>query len=72
MEPIFFMEIYNYKLNQNIKNKENKKVDNESEQKYKQNNVTNQCNHKFVKDMIDITPDQSMNICYCVKCGFTR
>jgi hypothetical protein len=60
MEPIFFMEIFNYTPIQNTK-----KTNNEE----KQNNL---CNHEFVKDMIDITPEKSMNICYCVKCGFTQ
>ena len=72
MEPIFFMEIYNnYTINQKTK----KQVDNESEQNCKQDckqDIMTNCNHEFVKDMIDITPEQSMNICYCVKCGFTR
>ena len=65
MEPIFFMEIFNYTPIQNTQKQNNEKIDNES----KQNNL---CNHEFVKDMIDITPEKSMNICYCVKCGFTQ
>ena len=66
MEHIFFTEIFNYTPIQTIKKQDNEgKQNNES----KQNNV---CNHEFVKDMIDITPEKSMNICYCVKCGFTQ
>ena len=29
------------------------------------------CKHKLVKDMIDITPDKSETIVYCVKCEKT-
>jgi Zn ribbon nucleic-acid-binding protein len=31
-----------------------------------------ECNHKFILDMIDINVDKSINITYCVKCGFTK
>ena len=31
-----------------------------------------ECNHKFILDMIDINADKSINITYCVKCGFTK
>lgn len=34
--------------------------------------ITNKCNHKWVKDMIDIDPDRSQQICYCIKCEVTK
>ena len=30
------------------------------------------CNHVFVDDLIDIDPDRSMTIRYCVDCLFTQ
>ena len=30
--------------------------------------VTLTCSHEWVTDLIDITPDRSQMICYCVKC----
>lgn len=30
------------------------------------------CNHEFVDDLIDITPDTSKNIRYCIHCDFYR
>ena len=29
------------------------------------------CKHEIVNDSIDIDPDKSMDICYCVKCEST-
>jgi hypothetical protein len=29
------------------------------------------CQHEFVNDSIDINPDKSIDICYCVKCEIT-
>jgi hypothetical protein len=29
------------------------------------------CQHEIVNDSIDINPDKSMDICYCVKCEIT-
>jgi hypothetical protein len=29
------------------------------------------CNHHFVKDMIDISPERSVNITYCSICEYT-
>jgi hypothetical protein len=31
----------------------------------------NNCNHNFIKDLIDITPDYSKEIIYCEICEFT-
>ncbi len=30
------------------------------------------CYHKWVYDMIDISPDFSINICYCCLCDVTK
>ena len=30
------------------------------------------CNHEFIEDSIDITPDTSQNITYCSKCEYTK
>lgn len=34
-------------------------------------NIQNMCNHEFINDVIDITPDFSQNICYCRLCEYT-
>lgn len=31
----------------------------------------NKCEHQFVRDLIDITPDKSMEITYCILCEYT-
>lgn len=36
------------------------------------NNIINQCEHKWVKDLIDIDPDRSKEIYYCIKCEMTK
>ena len=36
------------------------------------NKVNNVCNHEWVHDTIDIKPDMSLHICYCVKCEVTK
>ena len=36
----------------------------------KDNNV-NKCVHEFVRDLIDITPDKSIEITYCILCEYT-
>ena len=43
----------------------------ELEQKNKQQICKENCNHIFVTDLIDITPDYSMEIIYCELCEFT-
>lgn len=35
-------------------------------------NIQNICNHEFVEDVIDITPDESLTISYCKFCEYTR
>lgn len=36
------------------------------------NKITLLCNHEYVHDSIDITPDTSQNITYCEKCEHTK
>ena len=37
-------------------------------QKYIHDRIYTLCSHDFVKDLIDITPDRSQEICYCTIC----
>jgi len=30
------------------------------------------CDHEFIRDLIDITPDKSKEIIYCILCGYTK
>ena len=34
--------------------------------------IKNKCDHEWVNDTIDIDPDMSQDICYCVKCEVTK
>lgn len=34
--------------------------------------IKNKCDHEWITDDIDINPEQSKRICYCVKCEVTR
>jgi hypothetical protein len=34
--------------------------------------ICNNCQHTFVEDVIDITPDRSQNITYCTICEYTK
>ena len=36
------------------------------------NNIKECCQHKWIIDYIDIDPDTSMQICYCIKCEETK
>lgn len=36
------------------------------------NNIQNLCEHDFIDDTIDIDPDRSKTITYCIICGFTK
>lgn len=35
-------------------------------------NVTIDCVHNWINDLIDINPDKSITICYCSKCELTK
>jgi len=34
--------------------------------------IDNICDHEWIKDFIDIDPEKSQIICYCVKCELTK
>jgi predicted translin family RNA/ssDNA-binding protein len=34
--------------------------------------IFSNCEHTFVEDVIDITPDRSQNITYCTVCEYTK
>jgi hypothetical protein len=34
--------------------------------------IYDKCEHNFVEDVIDITPDKSQNIIYCTICEYTK
>jgi len=34
--------------------------------------INNKCEHEWIDDLIDIDPDRTQNICYCVKCEVTK
>lgn len=36
------------------------------------NKIDSLCCHKYISDLIDITPEKSENITYCVFCGSTK
>jgi hypothetical protein len=36
------------------------------------NKIIELCDHDYINDLIDITPDRSENIIYCQKCGYTK
>lgn len=40
--------------------------------KHVEYHIKNKCNHEWIKDLIDIDPDRSKEICYCVKCEITQ
>ena len=36
-----------------------------------QEKIQNNCEHTFIKDLIDLHPERSQEICYCTSCGYT-
>ena len=44
----------------------------ETLKQYIEDKIENRCIHEWVNDSIDITPDSSKDICYCVKCEVTK
>jgi hypothetical protein len=47
-------------------------VKNKDTQTNVRNKTKNNCEHEWVKDLIDIDPDRSKEICYCIKCELTK
>ena len=39
---------------------------------YIHSHIKNTCDHEWINDSIDIGPDRSQDICYCVKCEVTK
>jgi hypothetical protein len=37
-----------------------------------ENKLENICDHEWIEDYIDIDPDRSKKICYCVRCNVTK
>jgi hypothetical protein len=71
-----YMEIVNINTNNydNYNDNDNNNLSDEiTEFKYFiQNKLDNICEHEWVFDSIDITPDMSKNICYCDICKITK
>lgn len=40
--------------------------------KYIRDKIINKCDHNWINDVIDIDPDRSQQICYCIKCEVTK
>jgi hypothetical protein len=40
--------------------------------KHLQQIICSNCEHTFVEDVIDITPDRSQRITYCTNCEYTK
>ena len=36
------------------------------------NEIKNNCEHEWITDLIDIHPDKSQIICYCIRCEVTK
>ena len=70
---ISFSDIINkYCINENEIN-ENEINENENEDDYiNDNGCINENEHEFVTDYIDISPDASQRIEYCIICGYTK
>lgn len=55
-----------------MKKSELEKNDNRNNNNISNNNKKDLCNHKFIVDYIDITPERSERIIYCTKCEECR
>ena len=67
---IFFNEYLNKYNNTNIC--EEMIINFERLKYYLDDLIKNCCDHEWIHDSIDITPDLSQNICYCSKCEITK
>ena len=60
----------------NNKKDNNKKGNNKKDNDKKDNNTKDECKitcqHEFISDDIDVTPDRSQRIVYCTKCFITK
>ena len=59
-------------IQNNIEEIEDKICEIELTIKYLNELIFNNCEHTFVEDVIDITPDKSQNITYCTICEYTK
>ena len=59
-------------IKNNIEETEDKICEIELTIKYLNELIFNNCEHTFVEDVIDITPDKSQNITYCTICEYTK
>ena len=75
-EDNYYKTFFNYDLYaRNIKNiDEYEKKINELDLTIEHLNqfICHNCEHTFVEDVIDITPDRSQNITYCTICEYTK
>lgn len=70
---------YNYNKEEDITTLQKIKTDYEDKlneiffyKDFVKSKITQLCNHEFIEDSIDITPDTSQNITYCNKCEYTK
>lgn len=62
----FFIESYNRTENIYVRKHMNSKINNINKK------INELCEHIWIDDMIDITPDKSIYITYCTKCELTK
>lgn len=62
----FFIESYNKTENIYVRKHINSKINNINKK------INELCEHMWVDDMVDITPDKSIYITYCSKCELTK
>lgn len=56
---------FNNNLKDHIRNAENSKA-------WCDDNIHKLCKHEFVNDTIDVDPERSQNITYCIICEYTK